>query len=238
MILFWKKKPTDYFAQFSPENIHWFAVTISTIHYLDYMPNMQLEAHANDKILRSSWGLKQNKSRWDIWLGESHKAGREGAFNKKDLAPFFFYTHLAIAASLDRLKEHALISSSGVTTPEITQEGKALQWIQASFKVLTGALEKCETDHSKLVQASVFIGKKDDKSLPLFRAVIFNLDITAGFDSEGSLGVVIFDDKNQGMGSSRTPALEARFKGLKPPVLDEFIRLTESLMKACESRYI
>ncbi|MFP5492746.1 MAG: hypothetical protein ACLGG0_14680, partial [Bacteriovoracia bacterium] len=92
--------------------------------------------------------------------------------------------------------------------------------------------------HSKLVQASVFIGKKDEQALPLFRAVIFNLDITAGFDSEGSLGVVIFDDKNLGAGSSRTPALEARFKGLKPPVLDEFIRLTESLMKACESRYL
>lgn len=238
MMKFWRKDPSKWLTRHDPRALNWFACTISTMHYLDLMPNMQSEVHVEGQVLRASWGLAKERARWDIWENDAHLASLDKVFEPKMLAPFFLHSHLCLEHALELLKDCARVHVSGVTTPELTSEGKALQWLQATLKVLSNALESCERDPEKLVQASLFLGKKDEKSLPLFRAVVFNLDITAGFDAEGALGVVVFDDKNNGAGTSRTPALEARFKALKPPVLDEFIRLTEAVMKATEARYI
>lgn len=237
MIFFWRKTPENFLAQHPPEGLHWLACTVSTIQYLDMLPNVQLEAKSATVTLKSCWGRKGKEGRWDIWIGPEHKAGRQLVVSEKSFAPFFLYTHLSFKTLLESLQKNALQSAGGVTTPELTQEGKALQWLQATMKVLVGAVESCQQDQSKLLQASFFIGEKDQGSAPLFRAQVFSLDITAAFDVDGTLGVVIFDDKNRGAGSAQTPALEARFRALKPPVLDELIRLTNAVMQACEQRY-
>lgn len=237
MIFFWRKTPEKYLTQIASENAHWLACTVSTVQYLDMLPNVQLETHGERGALKACWGRKENEGRWDIWEGTTHRAGKQLMVSEKAFAPFFLYTHLSFKTILESLQKNALQSAGGVTTPELTQEGKALQWLQATMKVLISAVESCQRDHAKLLQASFFIGEKEKGSAPLFRALVFSLDITAAFDSDGTLGVVIFDDKNRGAGSSQTPALEARFRALKPPVLDEFIRLTNAVMQTCEQRY-
>ncbi len=237
MSFFWRKTPEKTLTKLSPENVHWLACTVSTIQYLDMLPNVQLEAKSAMETLKTCWGRKGKEGRWDIWLGSEHQAGSQLVVSEKSFAPFFLYAHLSLKTLLESLQKNALQSAGGVTTPELTQEGKALQWLQATMKVLISAVESCQQDQTKLLQASFFIGEKEKGSAPLFRAQVFSLDITAAFDVDGTLGVVIFDDKNRGAGSAQTPALEARFRALKPPVLDEFIRLTNAVMQTCEQRY-
>ena len=236
MIFFWKNTPDKWLTRHDPSKAHWLACTLSTIQYLDMLLNVQLETHDTQGQLKACWGKKNQEGRWDIWEGADHKAGKQVIVNEKSFAPMFLYSHLAFKHALERLQVNARQSVSGVTTPEITQEGKALQWLQATMKVLAGAVENCTLDRSKLLQASFFIGKKDNEGPVIFRALVFSLDITAAFDADGTLGVVVFDDKNKGAGSAQTPALEARFRALKPPVLDEFTRLVSAVMLAAEKR--
>ena len=236
MRLFWQG-PEKYLKRSPPGETKWLACTISTVQYLDMLPNVRLETHGPSGILRASWGLKNREGRWDVWLADKHMAGKSGVAQDKFFAPLFLYTHASMQAVVEGLKIEALKNAGGVTTPELTQEGRALEWLKASFKVLTQAVESCQAERSKLLQASFFIGEQAPGTPWLFRAVVFNLDVTAAFDADGTLGVVIFDDKNLGSGSSRTPALEAKFKALKPPVVDEFIRLSSTVMKTCEARY-
>lgn len=237
MIFFWQKKPEKYLSQLASDDVNWLACTISTVHYLDMLPNVQLETRGSRGALKTCWGRKEQVGRWDIWMGTEHKSGKQVVVDEKIFAPFFLYTHLSFKTLLESLQKNALQSAGGVTTPELTQEGKALQWLQATMKVLISAVESCQKDPTKLLQASFFIGEKEPGSPPLFRALVFSLDITAAFDADGALGVVVFDDKNRGTGSAQTPALEARFRALKPPVLDEFIRLANAVIQTCENRY-
>lgn len=237
MIFFWQKKPEKYLSQLASDEVTWLACTISTVHYLDMLPNVQLETRGSRGALKTCWGRKEKEGRWDIWMGSEHKAGKQLVASEKSFAPFFLYAHLSFKTSLESLQKNALQSAGGVTTPELTQEGKALQWLQATMKVLISAVESCQKDSTKLLQASFYIGEKEKGAPPIFRALVFSLDITAAFDVDGTLGVVVFDDKNRGTGSAQTPALEARFKALKPPVLDEFIRLSNAVMQTCEMRY-
>ncbi|MBY0517643.1 MAG: hypothetical protein K2P81_12075 [Bacteriovoracaceae bacterium] len=231
-------KPEKYLNTFAIHEVEWLACSISSTQYLDFLPNIRFEVRNSHHSLLASWGLKQKECRWDIWQETQHQKGQTSLIKPKVFDPFFLFTHLCFESSFENLKSSALSGNSGVTTPDLTQEGRALQWLQTSFKVLTGALEKCEKNTDQLIQASFYLGRKTSNEPMLFRAVIFNLDITALFDEDGALGVIVFDDKNLGAGSSRTPALEAKFKALKPPVLDEFIRLTHSCMKATEARYL
>jgi hypothetical protein len=237
VIFFWRKTPEKFLAKHSPETVHWLACTVSTIQYLDMLPNVQLEAKSPTETLKTCWGRKGKEGRWDVWVGPEHKAGSQLVVSEKSFAPFFLYAHLSFKTILESLQKNALQSAGGVTTPELTQEGKSLQWLQATMKVLISAVESCQKDSTKLLQASFFIGEKEKGAPPIFRALVFSLDITAAFDADGALGIVIFDDKNKGTGTAQTPALEARFRALKPPVLDEFIRLAHTVMQTCEMRY-
>jgi len=237
MIFFWRKTPEKFLSQIASEDASWLACTISTVHYLDMLPNVQLETRGSRGTLKACWGRKDQEGRWDIWQDTDHCAGKQLVFSEKAFAPFFLYSHLSFKTLLESLQKNALQAAGGVTTPELTQEGKALQWLQATMKVLISAVESCQKDPTKLLQASFFIGEKVKGAPPIFRALVFSLDITAAFDADGTLGVVVFDDKNRGAGSAQTPALEARFRALKPPVLDEFIRLSNTVMQTCEMRY-
>lgn len=236
MLGFLNKRPQKWLNRFPPQECEWLAVSMSRNQYLDYWPNLQLEARREQAELRLCLGSKKNETRFDLWVDKQHQKGALLAEKDKALGEILFYTHASFEAALDRLKTRVLQYAS-VTTPQLTDEGRALQWIEASMQVLLKAVAACESDASKVVTASFFIGKKASADAPLFRAVVFNLDITCAFDADGTMGVVIFDDKNLGQGSAQMPVLEARFAGLKPAVLDQLIKLCAQVMKSHEVHY-
>jgi hypothetical protein len=230
-----KTAPEKWLKNFDPQSFTWLAVSLSSQQYLDFVPNVQLEGHAPQGIMRAAWGLKGKEARWDIWSGSAHQKGVQGVASEQFFAPFFIYTHLACKSALEKLQQNALQPTSGVTTPEISQEGKALQWLQATLVVLSKAVESCSKESGKLLQSTIFIGQQHDGPV-LLRARVLSLDITVAFDVDGTLGVVVFDDKNLGVGSAKVPALEARFRALKAPVLDELIRIVNLVVNTMEKR--
>lgn len=226
--------PRKYLTRINPEDVTWLVCSISHNEYLGFLPNIQLEIVSKSQQTKALWGVKDNSARWDIWNEAKHLNGKMA--KKAHFEELFLYTHACIHAQLEKLKACSLINHQGVTTPDMTQEGRALQWMQASFKVLKDAVNSCSKDSAKLLQASLFIGHQKESKDLMFRAVIFSLDMTFIFDESGVLGVVIFDDKNLGSGSAQAPSLEAQFKSLKPPVIDEVIGLCNHVLKAAESR--
>ncbi len=196
-------------------------------------PNLVTQNRSKNEELKIQWSSQNSFMRIDLFANE-HIFGR--LLNKESAQTYFFYTHLSLKHSLDQLKSLSLENAGGVTAFDLTQEGRAIEWLRVSLKVLKDALESCKGDESKVVKAMLFVGKEASESRPLFRAIIFNLDITCVFDPQGVMGLVVFDDKNRAQGTSQKPALEASFKGLKPAVLDELITLSAALISVVEEK--
>jgi hypothetical protein len=233
MISFFRRKsPRDFLQSFADSTPTRFSLFINRNAYLEFFPNTQLELCSGDQIIKASWGVSQGVGRFDIWNQAKHLYGRKS--KAEDFQELFLFSHLMLKSITEQLQREALVALSDVTTPDITKEARALQWLQVSLKVLRDAILSCEKDFEKVLQAS-FVFEKNTTSTTI-RMVIFNLDITLMSDNEGVFGVVVFDDKNLGPGSAKTPALEARFRGLKPPLVDELIQLVSQLMRTAENR--
>lgn len=228
---FTSRKLANQLKKFSPPQPEWFFFGLNQAEV--ERPNLVTQTREPKSELKLQWQTQNKLMRIDLFASE-HRFGR--LLNPESAQAYFFFTHLALKASLDRLKALSLESAGAVTTLDLTQEGRAIEWLRVSLKVLRDALESCRQDPSKVVQARLYVGKEAAESRPLFRAIIFNLDITCVFDPQGVMGLVVFDDKNRAHGTSQKPALEASFKGLKPAVLDELITLSATLMSVVEEK--
>lgn len=205
-------------------------VSINTRAYEQFLPNVRLEV-GGEKNLILAFGINAKEGRWDVWENGSWEGGKFGRAKPKMFYPLWLFTHLCLKESFTPLKTSSLLPVSGQTSASLQEESKGLQWIQTSFRVLEAALENCERNKDQLVVASL----KLDQANMAFQ--IFNLDINVAFLSEGIMRVVIFDDKNQGHGSAKSPSLEVDFATLKPAVLDELIKISSKCVRAAESRY-
>ncbi len=228
---FKSRKLSTHLKQYSPPNPDWFFFALNQGEM--ERPNLVTQTRSNKTDLKLQWQTHNSLMRIDLF-DQGHLFGR--MLNRECAQTYFFFTHLSLKNSLDRLKSMSLENAGAVTTLDLTQEGRAIEWLRVSLKVLKDALESCRSDESKVVRAMLYVGKESTESRPLFRAIIFNLDITCVFDPQGVMGLVVFDDKNRSHGTSQKPALEASFKGLKPAVLDELITLSAALMSVVEKK--
>lgn len=213
------------------EGMQHLQISLSTRGYEEFLPNVRLDLKGRTQ-LALAFGLKAQEARWDVWEEGEWAGGRFGLLAPKMFGPLWLFTHLCLKESFDPYKEKSLVPVSGQTAAGLQDESKGLQWLQASFRVLQGALESCQRNPEQVVVAN-FSLTPDGFSLQCF-----NLEMNLVFRPEGFMSVVVFDDKNQGAGSAKTPSLEADFATLKPAVIDEFIKLSALIMKAAESRYL
>jgi hypothetical protein len=228
---FFSRKLSAHLKKYSPPEPEWFFFALNQGE--NERPNLIMLTRTTKTELKLQWQTLNSRMRVDIF-DETHRFGR--MVNPESAQSYFFFTHLSLKNSLDRLKALSLENAGAVTALDLTQEGRAIEWLRVSLKVLKDALESCRSDESKVVRAMLYVGKEAAESRPLFRAIIFNLDITCVFDPQGVMGLVVFDDKNRSHGTSQKPALEASFKGLKPAVLDELITLSATLMSVVEEK--
>ena len=238
-MIFTRKVPLTVLMEELPaEQVDWLAVSWGEHPYEDFLPTMQLETSGGDTQVTLTLGLKDEELGFDGWLNKKHRSHFRGNFEERheEVGQALFYTHLCIESLLDVLQEECLREAPGSDVNLLTQESRALNWLQTSLRVLVAALESCEKDPTKLIQAKLFMGSGADAQRPLLRLVIFNLDISLAFSDDGVAGLVVFDDKNRR--DSQHPVLEARFHTLKPPVLDELIKVLAQLMRALEARWL
>lgn len=210
------------------------SIGVNTHTYGEFLPNVRVELSAKT-LTTFAFGLNGRTGRWDIWEAGAWSAGKSVLFREKTFAPLWLFTHLSLNESFNALKEKALMPVSGLTTQSLQNESKALQWLQATFKVLEGALQRCRDDKENLVVATFWVGLRDGRQV--MRISCFNLDMTAAFRESGVLHMLVFDDKGNLPGSAKTPSLEVEFGMLKTSVLDELIKISAAILGAAESRY-
>lgn len=205
-------------------------VSINTRAYEQFLPNVTLEL-IGKKNLTLSFGFNGKEGRWDVWENGNWGGGKFGSANPKMFSPLWLFTHLCLKESFAPLKVNSLSPVSGQTSASLQEESRGLQWIQTSFRVLEAALQNCGKNFDQMIVAGF---KASHNSLSL---QIFNLDINVIFNIDGIMSVIIFDDKNHGQGSAKTPSLEVGFATLKPAVLDELIKIVALTLSMSENRY-
>lgn len=104
-------------------------------------------------------------------------------------------------------------------------EFKALEWIKVSFKVLKEALASVKKEKDYLNSFQFFMGKNPKSDLHEIRVIIHNLDIQYTLLNDGNLRIKIWNDKDQGFGSNKTPVLTGDFSELKREMFDELIQI-------------
>ncbi len=137
--------------------------------------------------------------------------------------------HGTIKAELDKHKDFVMTPVSGVTTLDFDAEGKALQWIQASFGTLSRALKRFKDDPSLIPTAALFSGIEPTTGENVLRLIAFNLDIIFYFQKDESMRILVYDDKNMGHGEARNPSFQQIIKVTKPQFYDEIIKLTHEV---------
>jgi hypothetical protein len=142
--------------------------------------------------------------------------------------------HGLVASALEFNKSFVMRAVPGATTLDLQMELKALEWIKTSFKVLSMALDKIKSDTTLILTGAIFFGIEPQSQKRILRILAMNLDIFYYFEEDDSLRVVIFNDKNQGHGSSQEPAFHQIIKVTKPQFYDEIIKLINKFAVAGE----
>ncbi len=133
--------------------------------------------------------------------------------------------HGTIISGIDAHKEFVVTPVSGATTLDYESEARALQWIQTSFGTLSRALKKIKNEEGMILTAAFFSGLEPASEDKVLRLIAFNLDIIFYFQKDGSMRILVFDDKNMGHGQARNPSFQQIIKVTKPQFYDEMIRL-------------
>jgi hypothetical protein len=144
--------------------------------------------------------------------------------------------HSTIKLGLEENLDFMLAPVSGATIEDMQNEARALQWVQASFGVLTRALERMATDRSLILTAAFFSGFEKQSGKRIVRLIAMNLDISFYLSPDSSLQILIFDDKGEAHGSSKSPVFQQNIKVTKPQFYDEIIKLVHTLAAVGEIR--
>ena len=215
---FFGKSLKDLFLAYSPNESQWRVVSWN----FDG-PGRLIEVHSHGKKQIIQW---QN-SFIKFFLGE--ELIRSGQSTTDLTALTNLAMHSTLKFSLEQNHEFMVTPVAGATALDIQNETRALQWIEVSFKTLYGALDKFKTDSSLILTASFFSGNAPETNENVLRLIAFNLDIFYYLRPDSTLQIVIFNDKDQGHGSSRTPVFQQIIKVTKPQFYDEIAKLVHRL---------
>lgn len=221
---FFGKNPKDIFLEFNPMMSHWRILTW----------NFDL-----DSTRKRSWtievhGLKKQVFHWindnktNLYFFENDKLIQKKRISEKEKSLkdlMNLSIHSTLKYSIEKNHEFMLTPVTGVTAMDMQNELRYLQWIQASFGTLKKALESLKTNKDQILTAGFFSGKVPESGENLLRLIVFNLDIFYYLKEDGLLHILIFDDKNYGQGSAKTPTFQQIIKVTKPQFYDEIIKV-------------
>ncbi|HXH32312.1 MAG TPA: hypothetical protein VNJ01_16045 [Bacteriovoracaceae bacterium] len=235
--IFFGKDPKDHFLGFDPSASSWRSVTWNFDLESPRMRQWTIEVHQQSvKVIEWS---KEDATELKFFDG-SQLTGKK-RMQQTDaelLALMNISIHSTLKQSLEGNQEFMLTPVSGATTLDFQNEARALQWIQTSFTTLSGALKNLSKDSSLILTAAFFSGVAPEaggeKSDPVLRIIVFNLDITLYLRMDFSLHIIIFDDKNLGHGESKTPVFQQIIKVTKPQFYDEIVKLLHHLAQVGE----
>ena len=140
--------------------------------------------------------------------------------------------HLSVKHSLESTQSFMRKTMEG----DLNEETRTLQWLQASFKTLEGALKRVEENPDLILTAAFFSGINPELKQQVLRLICFNLDINFFMQEDGLLRIVVFDDKNLGHGSQKTANLNQIIRLTKPLFYDEITKLLNQLTTVGEVR--
>ncbi len=235
--LFFGKDLKEHFLSFDPGASHWRAITWNFDLKFPDEKSWVLEVHGKT-IQLIEWRRRTADEvrflRNSIAVGKQRAPKIEGELR----ALMNISIHSTIKHSLESNHEFMRAPVSGATTEDMLREAKALQWIQASFTTLQGALEKFNRDPNLILTAAFFSGKVPEENQEsrdeVLRLIVFNLDISLYLRPDQSLHIIIFDDKNLGHGESKTPTFQQIIKVTKPQFYDEIVKLVHRLAQVGE----
>jgi hypothetical protein len=219
-----RKNPQELFFDFNPQESHW--RTVSWNFDLDDKTrrSWKIEIHGS-KIFNIQWKIKSHDELYfldgkKIILMEqiTQKNG-----NLRDLMNLSI--HSTVKYGIEKNYEFILAPVSEGTAGDVQTEMKSLLWIQASFGTLSRALENVKNKSDLLLTASFFSGIVPDTKEDVLRLIAFNLDIFYYFRPDKTLQIVVFDDKDNGHGKSKTPVFQQIIKVTKPQFYDEITKL-------------
>ena len=232
---FFRSNPRKLFLEFDPSASHW-----SVINW-----NFDLKDPSH-----RLWSLEINKdasqsiewSRTDIDEFRFFKAGKlvqKGIVPKRDTELkelMNLSLHATLKQSLESHHEFLLSPVSGATSMDYQNEARAKQWLEASFGTLMRALDQFNNRPDLILTAAFFSGVEPETKTKVLRILAFNLDIFCYFLEDFSLQIAVFDDKNQGLGSAKTPAFQQIIKVTKPQIYDEIVKLVHRIATVGEIR--
>lgn len=151
--------------------------------------------------------------------------------DKQELKDLFSLSrHLSLKTSIESHQGEMRKTSEG----DLAAETRSLQWIQASFKTLQGALQRIKEDPQLIFTCAVFSGVNPQLQQRVLRVICFNLDINYFMLDDESLRIVVYNDKNQGHGSQAAPSFHQIIRLTKPLFYDEITKLLQQVTAAGE----
>lgn len=220
------KNPKDLFAELPAQDSEWTVLTW----------NWDLKNSQERKVALELNNKTSTKTIWNNKELIFSKEGKVSAYNHKndkELKDLFnLASHIAVKSSIESHYDFMKKTSEA----DINTETRALQWIQASFKTLEGALNKVAKDPESILVAAFFSGVHPEMGQSLLRLICFNLDINYFMLEDGSLRIVVYNDKNLGHGHQSEPSFHQIIKLTKPLFYDEMIKLLQQVTSVGEIR--
>jgi hypothetical protein len=144
--------------------------------------------------------------------------------------------HASLKHSLESHHEFLLTPVSGATSIDYQNEARAQKWLEASFGTIMRALDQFQNRSDLILTAAFFSGLGPGMQTKVLRLLVFNLDIFCYFLEDFSLQLVVFDDKNLGLGSAKSPSFQQIIKVTKPQIYDEIVKLVRRIASVGEIR--
>ena len=223
---FFGKDPKSYFFEFDPRDSLWSMVTWNFDLKLADHRQWMVEIIRENKEKRLIQWLKKNENQ--VTFFENGRTLKKKTLTPKDddyVHLMNLSIHSTLKTSLENHQSFMTEPVSGATTIDMQNEFRYLQWIQASFGMVTRALDNMKTQKEQILTGAFFSGIEPETQDRVMRLIIFNLDIFYYMSPDQILRIVIFDDKNLGHGESRNPSFQQIIKVTKPQFYDEIVKL-------------
>lgn len=233
---FFPKDPKELFLDFTPVGATWSVVSWNFDLKDPSHRQWTLEVFKKEEQESIEW---EKNSSEEVRFFKAHRLVRkrripQSQLELRDLMNLCI--HSTLKEAVESHHEFLLTPVSGATTMDFQNEFKAKQWLDASLGTLGRALDQFDTRQDLVLTGAIFSGLEPDTQRKVLRVLIFNLDIFLYFENDFSLRVVVFDDKNTGPGSAKSPSFQQIIKVTKPQIYDEIIKLVHQIATVGEIR--
>lgn len=229
------KDPKELFLEFNPVGSHWRVVTWNFDLSSPTARRWTVEVHGEGTRV-IIW--EQNKSKELNFYKDNRLLRKKRISSSEDELRTLMNLslHSTLKFGLEANHDFMLTPVPGATTMDMQNEARALQWVEASFGTLKKALDNFKKNPDLILTGACFSGKVPESGEEVLRLIAFNLDIFYYLREDGSLQLVVFDDKNLGHGQAKGPTFQQIIKVTKPQFYDEITKLLHLMAHVGEIR--